>query len=315
MMPSVAVIVLNWNNAPDTLECLESLSHLDYPNYRVIVVDNGSDDGSEEIIRARFPEVEVLQTGRNLGYAGGNNVGIRYALAQGVDYIAILNNDVTVAPDFLLHLCSALRERDDAGIATPLIAEATDPERVWALGSKVDWRTGTVDRVHAGDKVKVWRDRCPFEVDIASGTVMLVRREVFERVGLLDESFYLYFEETDWCLRVARAGYRIFAVPSSLVWHKVSASLGRTSPVIDYYMLRNQLRFIARNWSGIARLAVLGHTVERNLLTIAAYTVKSHDGCRLPHRNARLLALRDALLGRWGKMGPDVERVCYPNRR
>jgi GT2 family glycosyltransferase len=139
---------------------------------------------------------------------------------------------------------------------------------------------------------------------------MLVRREVFERVGLLDEAFYLYFEEADWCLRVRRSGYRILAVPSSLAWHRVSATLGPTSPVIDYYMLRNHLRFIACHWSGMARLLFLGRTIGRNLLTIAAYTLKPQQGQRLSHRNARLLALRDAALGRWGRMGLDVEAVC-----
>lgn len=143
---------------------------------------------------------------------------------------------------------------------------------------------------------------------------MLVKREVFERVGLLDESFFLYYEETDWCLKARQAGYRILAVPSSVVWHKVSATLGVSSPIIDYYMLRNHLRLIGRHWSGVRRPYLLVRTVARNLATIAAYTVKSRRGTRIPNRNARLLALRDASLRRWGKMEPDVVKVCYPNR-
>jgi GT2 family glycosyltransferase len=170
----------------------------------------------------------------------------------------------------------------------------------------VDRRTGVVSRQHAGESVQAWRQCASFEVEIASGAAMLVRHEVCEQIGLMDEDFFLYFEEVDWCLKVRRAGYRIRAVPQSLVWHDVSATLGPTCPVIDYYMLRNRLRFIARHWTGAARVRLLGRTMGRNLLTIAAYTIKSDGGRRRPHRDARLLALRDATLGRWGEMGPDV---------
>lgn len=143
---------------------------------------------------------------------------------------------------------------------------------------------------------------------------MLAKREVFERAGLLDEKFFLYFEEVDWCMKVGQAGYRILAAPSSVVWHEVSGTLGTTSPVIDYYMLRNHLRLIGRHWSGARRDYLWSRVVLCNLMTIAAYTVKPHGGRRIPNRNARLLALLDASLGRWGKMGADVAKICYPSR-
>ena len=311
--PKVGVVILNWNNAQDTVECLESVSNLRYPNYLVLVVDNGSTDDSASRIRARYPEIEIVETGENLGYAGGNNIGISQALALGVDCVCVLNNDVTVAPDFLTPLLASLRKKPDVGLVTPLLADMASPEHIWALGSAVDGRTGTVNRLHAGDLVRDWQATESFEIDVASGAAMLVKRQVFERVGFLDEAFYLYYEETDWCLQVRRAGYRILAVPASLTWHKVSATLGHASPVIDYYMLRNHLRLIGRDWSGVSRLWLLTRTVLRNLITIAAYTAKSQGGQRVPHRNARLLALRDASLGRWGRMGPDVEAVCFPN--
>jgi GT2 family glycosyltransferase len=312
--PKVSIIVLTWNQRDLTLDCLESLADLDYPANRleILVVDNGSVDGTVQAIRSSFPDVCVLENGENLGYAKGNNVGIRQALAQGVGYVCILNNDVTVAPDFLIPLLAALEGFDGAGVATPLLADMANTDRVWALGAAVDRRTGTVTRLHAGTQVHDWKVDGSIEVDVASGAAMLARRQVFEDVGLLDEAFCLYYEETDWCLRVRRAGYRILAVPSSVVWHKVSATLGQTSPVIDYYMLRNHLRLIGRHWSGFRRLWLLARVALRNVVTIAAYTAKPRGGRRLPHRNARLLALRDAILGRWGKMGPDVESVCYP---
>jgi GT2 family glycosyltransferase len=312
MAPELAIVVLAWNQRELTLECLASLAALDHPAGRleIVVVDNGSTDDTARAVREAYPAVTVLETGENLGYAGGNNAGIRHALAQGAEYVCILNNDVTVASAFFAPLLAVLRGGGGVGVVTPLIVDLAQPERVWALGSMVDQRRGLVQRLHVAEPASTLRTAEPFDVDVASGAAMLVRREVFERVGLLDEAFYLYFEETDWCLRVRSSGYRILAVPSSVAWHKVSATLGQTSPVIDYYMLRNHLRFIARHWSGIARLQLLGRTIGRNLLTIAAYTVKPQNGQRLPHRNARLLALRDAALGRWGRMGPDVAAVC-----
>jgi GT2 family glycosyltransferase len=316
-MHNPVLIILNWNNPADTLACLRSVAALDYAAERlqVIVVDNGSTDDSAARIRAAYSDVTLIETGANLGYAGGNNVGIRYALAHGADVIAILNNDVVIESGFLEPLLDALRSRPDVGVVTPLVAEQTaDGGRVWALGLTVNWRTAAVTRNHAGGPMDLWHPQPPIEVDVASGAAMLVKREVFERVGLMDEDFFLYFEEVDWSLKVRQAGYRILAVPLSVVWHKVSATLGTTSPVIDYYMLRNHLRLIGRHWSGGRRLYLQGRVVLRNLLAIAAFTVKPHDGRRIPNRDARLLALRDALLGRWGQMGPDVAKICHPTR-
>lgn len=304
--PLVAIIVLNWRKPAETLACLDSLACINYPNAWIIVVDNGSGDDSVSLISQNHPDVLILETGANLGYAGGNNVGIRCALEQGAQYICVLNNDVTVPPGFLLPLLSVLRSGSAVGVATPLIVSTEQPDQVWALGSRIDRSTGAVSRLHAREDVSRWRNRRPFAVDVASGAAMVVRREVFERVGLFDEAFYLYFEETDWCLRVRQDGYRIVAAPSSVVWHQVSATLGQTSPVVDYYMVRNHLRLVARHWSGAERRRILGGILARNLLTILAYTVKSHNRQRLRHRNARLFALRDAILGRWGKKGADI---------
>lgn len=306
----VTIVVLNWNNASDTLECLKSLAALDDPGCDVLIVDNGSTDDSAARIRAGFLGIPLLETGANLGYAGGNNAGIRQALAADAEAICILNNDVTVEPGFLDPLLAALQSGPDVGIVTPLVAEQSDAGRVWALGSAVNRRTAEVSRVHAGEAMAQWRGREPFEVEIASGAAMLVKREVFERVGLLDESFFLYYEESDWCLTVRQAGYRILAVPSSVVRHKVSAALGTTSPVIDYYMLRNHLCFIGRHWRRPQRVYLQARVVLRNLVTIAAYTIKSHGGKRIPNRNARLLALRDFISGRPSEMRLDVKNAC-----
>lgn len=124
--PNVAIIVLNWRRPAETLACLESLAHMDYPNAQVIVVDNGSGDDSVSVIRQGFPEILILETGENLGYAGGNNVGIRNALVHRADFVCLLNNDVTVAPDFLAPLLAAMGSQPDVGVVTPLVAEPGD---------------------------------------------------------------------------------------------------------------------------------------------------------------------------------------------
>lgn len=298
------------------MACVHSLLRAGFHDRIVLlVIDNGSSDDSMDRIRSECPGVELLETGANLGYAGGNNVGIRHALAAGADYVCILNNDVVVEQGFLAPLLAALEAQPDVGIVTPLVAEqAEEGGHVWALGSAVNMRTAAVTRQHAGESVHTWRQQAPFDVGIASGAAMLVKREVFERVGLMDESFFLYFEEVDWSLKVRQASYRILAVPSSVVWHEVSATLGTTSPVIDYYMLRNHLRLISRHWLGPRRSYLKLQVILRNLLAVAAFTVKPQGGQRIPNRNARLLAMRDALLGRWGKMGPDVANACSTHR-
>lgn len=312
MTPLVTIIVLNWNNVHDTLDCLGSLAQLDYPNYQVLVVDNGSSDDSVLRIRAMFAEVGILETGKNLGYAGGNNAGIRQGLEDGADLICILNNDVTVEPAFLTRLLDALAADPRAGIATPLIVDERDKSRVWALGASVDWKRGSVQRLHAGRPTAELKGFTPFEVGVAPGTALLVKGVVFEQAGFLDEKYFLYYEEADWCIGVQKAGYKILAVPDSVVMHKVSDTLGQASPVTDYYMTRNRLHFIRRHWSGVGRIRLAAGTYLREAAAMVAYTVKSHQGRRHPHRTARLHGLRDSLLGRWGEMGVDTARACCP---
>jgi GT2 family glycosyltransferase len=310
--PEVAIIVLNWNNPSDTLDCLGSLKSLDYPNYKVFVLDNGSSDNSVARIQTAFPKIKILETGRNLGYAGGNNVGIRYALSIGAKYICILNNDVVVTPGCITSLVDTLELDKSAGIATPLITDLTDATLAWTLGACIEWQTASVRRMYAGEPVVELLDLKDFEVEIAPGSSMMVKRDVFELVGLPEEGYFLYFEEADWCIFVRNAGFKIMAVPDAIVKHKVSATLGTTSPVTDYYMARNHIRFIRRHWNGLELLRLLVGAYLGQIATIIAYTIEPRESQRRPNRNARVYALRDGLLGRWGEMGDDVARVCYP---
>jgi len=296
----VGVIVLNWNNPDETICCLSALLE-SFDFHQIYVVDNGSIDDSTTRIKDLFPNVILIETGNNLGYAGGNNVGIKSALQAGVDYFFIVNNDVIVHHESIDKLLAIIQADSSTGIVTPLIIGVDEPEIVWSLGGKINPTDGSISRLFAGEPLDRFRHQAPFDVDVAQGAAMLVTRSVIESIGLMDEEYFLYFEEADWCVKANKAGFAIKAVPEATVTHKVSASLGITSPVIEYYMTRNQLRFILQHWHGIWKLRALCRYVSRTLLAILAYTVKSHAGKRIPNRNAKILGLRDAVFGHWGK--------------
>jgi len=313
-VPLVAVVILTWNQRNLTLECLESLKSLQYPAERLntILVDNGSCDGTTEAVRSLFPQVVVLENSDNLGFAEGNNVGISYALEYPADYVMLLNNDTVVDNVMLAEMVAVMQQYPDVGIVGPKMLYFDDPERIWCAGNRIDWLLGSSIRLQADEQDKAIPNDMPVVVDFITACGILLRREALEQVGLLDPRFFIYYEETDLCMRTWRAGWRILYVPSARLWHKISAAMGPTSPATDYYMNRNVLLFLAKNRHGIAGWFSVCVAACRNLLAVAAYTVKPHGGARIPNRNARLFALRDALVGRWGKMGRDVAKVCYP---
>ena len=297
--PLVVLVILTWNNERDTMQCLESVSKIDYDNYEVIVVDNGSTDSTVRTIRRRFPEVSVIENEDNFGFAEGNNVGIRMAISNQADYVMLLNNDTTVHPDVLTHLVSAIELDPRIGIIGPLIRYFDPPQRIWSAGNAIDWNSGIVISLRQGDEGDTHGD--PYEVDYVSGCALLMKREVVEDVGLLDPRYYLYFEETDFCARVRTRGYKICVEPQALIWHKVSASIGAASPAITYYMSRNVFLFIRNNLFGFDRLQAQIRAIVREIRTLLAHTFKPKYRHMNHDRNARFLALRDVVLGHWGR--------------
>lgn len=294
----VAIIVLNWNNADDTLACLRSVTALDYPAecLTVIVVDNGSTDDSVARICASFPQVMLLETGANLGYAGGNNVGVRYALEHDVEAVLILNNDIIVAPDFLQPLVDAALLSPELAIVTSAVCDMAHRDVVWALGANIDWRDGSPVRLHCGESYETWRGMPPYQVGYAAGSAMLAPRRVWEVAGLIDESYFLYYEDTDWCMGAQRAGFRVLAVPNSVVWHDVNAQQGRGSAAVTYYMTRNSLWFLRRNLPpGQQRMAML-----RVVLRAGWHVLGDIKNGQAARAMARLQGLRDYALGRIG---------------
>ena len=244
--PRTFAVIVNWNGKADTLECLGSLLSAGAKNLQTVVVDNGSQDGSVEAIRAAFPAVEVLPQERNLRFAGGNNAGIRFALGRGADQVLLLNNDTTVAPDFLSHLSRCLAGLPHGGIAAPKILYYSSPSLIWYAGGLLSFWTGTMR--HRGIREADGEQfALPGETSYASGCCLLASRAVFESIGLLDESYFMYTEDADWCLRARKAGFPILFEPGARIWHKVSVSAGGH---LSGFKLRNKFvsnfRFFAR---------------------------------------------------------------------
>ena len=255
--PKVSIIVLNWNGKEDTLKCLESVLQIDYPNFELITVDNGSSDGSANAIRLRFPEVIVLETGTNLGYAGGNNLGIRYARRNGADWILLLNNDIIVDAQLLREFFSALTLVPKGRIFSGKIYYFSQPNMIWYAGGKRINRQANFK--HVGQlSIDNGQDFSSIvETDYASGCVFFVNTDVFNKIGLFDEKLYLTYEETDFCYRARRAGFKSYFVPNAKVWHKVSISFGgEGSAVFNYFITRNKLLWAENNLDFVKRIEV-----------------------------------------------------------
>jgi GT2 family glycosyltransferase len=247
MTPKIAIVILNWNGKDDTLECLASVFKLDYPNFSVIVVDNGSTDGSVAAIRQDYPQVTLIETGRNLGYAGGNNVGIRYALDQNAEFIFLLNNDTIVSSNILTELISASKRFPEAGILGPKIYYYSKPEIIWSAGGYWDQAQQCFEQIGDGEIDKGQFDQ-ETPTDFIVGCALFIKAECFHKIGLLDEGFFLNYEEIDFEYRAKQHGFKLLYVPKARLWHKVSSSFaGEHSPLKTYFTYRNRLLWASRH--------------------------------------------------------------------
>lgn len=265
----IYIIVLNWNGLPDTVECVESCRTLTYSRFRLVIVDNGSTDGSASVVRKRFPDVEVIETGCNLGFAGGNNVGIRHALENGADCIWLLNNDTVVEPDTLSALVAVMEGDRKAGMVGSKIRYFDARDRLWYAGAFLDGRVPYRCGHRGLNEEDLGQYDDAGETGYVTGCSLLVRRELIEQIGLLDEGLFLYFEDTDWGARARSSGWKLLYAPQSLVLHKASATMGgMESPRMRYYLARNLLYFVRKNYPD-ALFRAFGFDLAQNVVVMA----------------------------------------------
>lgn len=241
MGPLVDIIILNLNQERDTLECISSLKKMVYRDYRIILVDNGSVDGSGFRIKERNPDIEFLRKEKNLGFAGGCNSGIKYSLKSGkADYVLLLNNDTIVGEKLLNSLLTVAQKNAKIGIVGAVNFYYLQPERIHMAAHKIIWWLGLHSRVY-----KVISE---FKmVQSVSGCCMLIKKQVIEKIGLLDERFFSYYEDADFCLRAKRAGFKVVVARDAKVLHKINRILGTGTPQEYYIYTRNQPLFMIKN--------------------------------------------------------------------
>lgn len=277
-MKKVTVVILNYKVKELTLKCIESVQSSDYKDLSIILVDNNSEDGIEEEVKDK--NINFIQTGKNLGYSGGNNVGIKKALENGADYVFILNPDTKITSDCISKLVDNL-EKENAGVVGP---------KIYFKGNKTIWFAGGIfDKAnvigsHRGvDEIDKGQYDQTIETDFITGAAMMVRKDVFEKISLFDERFFLYYEDSDFCFRARNAGFKVMYIPFALIFHENARSTGLGSPLQDYYITRNRMLFASKFLPFRTKFALFREALKNIKI------------------QARRKAFFDFLLGRFGK--------------
>ena len=243
--PSVAAVVLSYEGRDVTLQALDSLTASDWPRLALVVADNGSTDGTKEAVEARFPDVAVVRTEENRGPAGGVNLGLRWGLERGFDYLLVLNNDIEVAPDMVSEMVRVAASDDRIGIVAPKAYYYEDRNRIWSAGGMLRFKESvTRERGHREhDRGQFDRDE---EIPYANGCAMLVKAEVFRAVGLWDPLYFLSVEDADFCMRAKRAGWQCWFAHRARLWHMVSVTAGGYRASRTFHTGRSTAFFLRR---------------------------------------------------------------------
>ncbi len=294
--PYVVIVILNTNRRDDTLECLSSLARSSYAHQKTIVLDNASTDGSVEAIQAAFPLVEILRLKSNTGYAGNNNVGIQAAIEQGADWVLVLNEDTVLDPECIAGLVAAGESDSRIGMVGPLVFHHNEPTVIQSAGGELgpNWEARHIGQ----NEDDTGQFALPRAVEWVSGCAILVRRTTIEQCGMLDERFFYYWEEVEWCLRIGRAGWRIQHVPSAKLWHKGVQRNYAPKPSVAYYTTRN--RFLMLEKMNAPLRIQLGAWTQ-TLRTLITYSVHPKWRSLRANRDAQWRGIVDFLRRRWGQ--------------
>ncbi len=304
MQPVIGIIIVNWNRKADLLRCLKSVQTTDYPCYQVVVVDNGSTDGSVEAVRESFPAVTLLLQTENLGYTGGNNLAIRYLLDRQVDYFFLLNNDALIDEQTLSILVDTAWQNPSAGFLGPLVLTIEKPDVILTAGGSLvnGWRAEQrgIGEVNCGQYA------IPEEVDYISGCALLVPRRVIEQIGVLDEDFFSYDEDMEWCRRGNKHGWQVLLVPRAKAWHPDTRLRDEDAPIVSYYIARNNLMFAQKQKLGLRiTLSILFYYVR----TMLSWTLLPKWRHKKIQRRALWFALKDFPTIKIGRIHPGQERL------
>jgi GT2 family glycosyltransferase len=295
--PLVVSVIIYSGRQENIMECLDSLHRASYSNHRIIVLDYILSDGLSNVIRDTYSDVIVVELSENLGYAGTNNVGIKLAMEHNADWILILNDDTVLDKACLSLLISNGERNSNIGIVGPLVYHFDEPDIIQSAGGILDqyW-----NNIHIGGNEM---DRGQFtkiqQVDWVSGCALLVRRAAVEQVGMLDPGYFLYWEETEWCLRAGRAGWRILNIPQARLWHKGVQRDYQPKPYVTYYMTRNHL-FTLSKYKAPLRAWVF--TLVQIVRSLVSWTIKPRWRHKREHRNAMWHGLVDFIKHRQGPM-------------
>lgn len=300
-MVRVTTIVLNWNRCADTLACLASVCAMTYPT-EVVVIDNGSTDESVTAITAAYPEVTIIETGVNLGYAAGNNLGFDYLRRQtGSDAILLLNNDTIAAPEMLTHLVAEYEAMDGKAVIGPEVRYADEPGVIWCAGGTIDWRRGYTTNIEIGTEARE-PGPPPTDVPFIVGCGMLIPMAALHHVGGFDPRYFMYWEEVDWCVRVQKARYRTRVVPQAVLYHDVPRHETGPTPRVLYYLTRNRLLFLRKHLPWYRQPLALSWTLW-GLMRTGFNLLQRRDWRR---EQALVRGILDAGLGKTG-----VSRVAW----
>ena len=297
--PRVSVVVLNWNKAALSARCVTALMLQSYINLRVIVVDNGSESGSlGPLIELDVP-FRLLRNARNMGFTGGVNTGIAHAMADGSDFIWLLNNDAEPERDTLTLLVDRMVRDEQLGLVSPLILNADENDEVEFCGGIWDGLTfATTDRLKV---YQDWQISRPAQIWLV-GTALLIRSRVIDRIGVFDQRFFAYWEDNDFSVRSIQAGYRNAVVSNSIVRHwsgRPKTELSSKPPYYHYYMARNEILFIKKHGNGPVIVKLIVWAIDRQFTRIDTMRASQKEA------EAIMLGLRDGMMGVGGAYNPD----------
>lgn len=255
MFTDLSIIVVNWNLKDDTLECIESLLKAGASLSQIIIVDNGSTDGSITTLRNKYQTLFIIDAKENLGYAAGVNLGIEYALSQDYKWFLLLNNDTLVAVNFIKEMHNGTLTCKEYSILAPIILYHSNPSTIWFLGERLIGKTLLTINSYKNHNIDQTLPQL-IPTDFTNGCAMMVSRSVFEKIGLFDATLFMYGEEVDFCWRARLAGFKFACFTAARIWHKISKSSNSTQPLSRYLRIRNQILFY-RRYSPNAQLVIL----------------------------------------------------------